>query len=864
MNTTQDLPRFGYISWAALSDVGRRRKNNEDSHGEWPDQGVFCVADGMGGASDGEVASRIVVEHLAMEMKKWGRVSPPIALDDRLALMDRTLNAASAWIFKYAETHDAKGCGTTFVGVVLDPADATKAVALHAGDSRLYRIRRKKIQLITRDHSVANMAGVKNEAELDPAFRNMILRAVGISETVELERTPFDMAEGDWIVICSDGLSKMVDDSTIAKIVREAKSEEQAARALVDEANRLGGKDNVTVVAVHAGPLPEAGAVHAGMTDAELAEMQTSALEEGESSSTESAFTIPTTATDGGGEGEHSKAGAGSFFSDDETETVETPSQTGSDAPIEDAAPPPAPKSEPPPVPPAPPVPSTPPAPPVPPAPPEPPAPPAPPVPSAPPEPPASKAAVREISKRGKATYAKAAMYVAAGVLLLLLGALARNATDRIRKPKDTSVAKPSPQKLPETPKTQETPEATDESELPEPPATLAASGNPETAKAPEAPGPDPAEEAARLAEEVRASAAAILTDAAEALLERAKTNWLVRIQDAGETVLASTERDAYEWIEAARDDAVRKAREAGAGAEAVEDASKKFEAVKQYVGDALAKRREQLKNEAEDAAEREREFNRRQAEQKRKEAEAALDAAVNALEALALEWTKRAETASSNGLEKIELAVKQKFPEEARKALDAAKEGTAGDEAVADAKMRLGEIGRNVLSTIQEQRDQLAREAKAEAERIERERKEAEERRLAEEKRKAEEAEAARIAEEKRKERIAELEGILRSKKSQSGSPASVLRRRRKDFEVDRMSTEDSHYKAYYGKLLDTVMGYGDRFVEAAGYPDKFEDELEDFRWALKYLKQNEVNNEAEKKLNLWQKALEKAMEGK
>ena len=325
MDTTEDLPRFGYISCAAISDVGRKRKNNEDSHGEWPDQGVFCVADGMGGARDGEVASRIVVEHLSIALRNWGRHSPPIALGDRLALMDRILDSASKWIFDYAETHDAKGCGTTFVGVVFDPADATAAVALHAGDSRLYRIRGRRIEQITRDHSVANMAGVKNEAELDPAFRNMILRAVGINERVELERTPFDVREGDWIVICSDGLSKMMDDATIAKIVRSAKEGREAAQDLVDEANRRGGRDNVTVVALSIGALPGAGNVHAALDEAEIASLLVGQEEE-PSPSTESEFTIPTTVTDGGGEvpkAGKKEDGGGNWLADEDSDEID-------------------------------------------------------------------------------------------------------------------------------------------------------------------------------------------------------------------------------------------------------------------------------------------------------------------------------------------------------------------------------------------------------------------------------------------------------------------------------------------------------------------------------------------------------------
>ncbi|MBQ7722538.1 MAG: protein phosphatase 2C domain-containing protein [Kiritimatiellae bacterium] len=300
MNTTEEIPRFGHVASAFVTDVGRKRRNNEDNCGTYPEQGVFCVADGMGGARDGEVASRIAVEHVAAAVSQWHRISPPMALEDRLALLDKALNDASAWINGYADSHDAHGCGTTFVGMALDPGDPSKAVAMHAGDSRLYRIRRRRITQITNDHSVANMAGVKNEAELDPAFRNMILRAVGIKPTVELERTPFDVSDGDWIIVCSDGLSKMVDDKSIMKIVDASEDPASCAQALVDEANRRGGKDNVTVVCVHIGTFSKALPVHQRLSAAELESLVSGAAAAPEGQSTISDFTMPTTVTDGG------------------------------------------------------------------------------------------------------------------------------------------------------------------------------------------------------------------------------------------------------------------------------------------------------------------------------------------------------------------------------------------------------------------------------------------------------------------------------------------------------------------------------------------------------------------------------------
>lgn len=295
--------RFAHIRFGVRTDVGRKRRNNEDAHGEWPAQGVFCVADGMGGAQDGEVASRAVVESLAGLLPRWAAFDPPMAQEDRLDALARALDAASFWVKSYADSQGKKGCGSTFVGVCLDPGDPAKAVAVHAGDSRVYRVRGKKIVQITRDHSVAQMAGVKDEKELSPMFRSLILRAVGIKPAVETERTPFDVAEGDRILICSDGLSRMVPDKEIARIVEAAESPNAAADALVDRANELGGKDNVTVVAVFVGALPAPAGVRARLAEEEMAALfaapgggegdSTTGVTDGGTRSDDTGLTIP-------------------------------------------------------------------------------------------------------------------------------------------------------------------------------------------------------------------------------------------------------------------------------------------------------------------------------------------------------------------------------------------------------------------------------------------------------------------------------------------------------------------------------------------------------------------------------------------
>ena len=253
------MSHFPHIKYAGLSDVGRKRKNNEDSYGLFPEIGVFCVADGMGGGDDGEVASAATVR--AVEMFAKANPLPPKAgfsKDSMVAGLRGAVNSASSWILKRAQEKGLKGCGSTFVGVLFDPCCPDTAIALHAGDSRLYRVRGRSIQQITKDHSAAELIGAKDENEINPMFRGMILRAVGIQKSVEVDATPFQVKQGDRILICSDGLSKMISDRRIASVIKESDTVGTAVKELIAAANEAGGFDNVTAVVVEVDKMPPA------------------------------------------------------------------------------------------------------------------------------------------------------------------------------------------------------------------------------------------------------------------------------------------------------------------------------------------------------------------------------------------------------------------------------------------------------------------------------------------------------------------------------------------------------------------------------------------------------------------------------
>jgi protein phosphatase len=251
-----------YFETAEVSDIGRKRKNNEDACLRIDAHGVFLVADGMGGQSGGDIASETIITTL---QEVFGKTSAEDdnTLPKRIAVFRAATNRASKWIKDFADEKVVGQMGSTIVALIVDPRDPHRAVGMHAGDSRLYRYRNGELKQITVDHSAVNAMAAKLGIPIEkvPAkYQNELLRAVGLAESVELEKTPVDVSSGDIFMICSDGLCKMVSDNAIAKIIKDGlRSDAQAiAQSLVNAANEAGGKDNVTVVIVKARDLSSA------------------------------------------------------------------------------------------------------------------------------------------------------------------------------------------------------------------------------------------------------------------------------------------------------------------------------------------------------------------------------------------------------------------------------------------------------------------------------------------------------------------------------------------------------------------------------------------------------------------------------
>jgi serine/threonine protein phosphatase PrpC len=242
------------------TDTGRKRKKNEDKFLVDSETGLLIVADGMGGHESGEVASQLAVDLTSEQFKlalRTGTVPIPKHVLHRDDLHPRTLLLGDCVKFSNQAIFEAgsrtkdetKRMGTTLVAALW--LQDRIAVA-HVGDSRLYIIRDGDITQCTSDHSFIQEQmdrGLLNREEAEKSdLRNMLTRSVGVRDDVEVDLKEIDVHKGDYVLLCSDGLTKMLDDDQIAAIVVDKKEPEAISEELVRHANDAGGHDNVTVV----------------------------------------------------------------------------------------------------------------------------------------------------------------------------------------------------------------------------------------------------------------------------------------------------------------------------------------------------------------------------------------------------------------------------------------------------------------------------------------------------------------------------------------------------------------------------------------------------------------------------------------
>src|SRR5678816_3151688 len=236
------------IRYAAKTDVGMKRTHNEDYFSLIEDEQLFLVADGMGGHASGEVASKMAAETIGefyQRTREDEDATWPYKMDRSLSYIENRLVCSIKLAYlRIFETSNRdlrfKGMGTTIVSTLVS------GDKIYVGDARVYRVREGEIAQLTRDHSLLEdykeaKTDMTEEEERNFPHKNVITRALGMRETVQVDIRSHQIKSGDVYILCSDGLSGMVPDDQIKTIIVNAKSLERAVAELVDSANRSGG-----------------------------------------------------------------------------------------------------------------------------------------------------------------------------------------------------------------------------------------------------------------------------------------------------------------------------------------------------------------------------------------------------------------------------------------------------------------------------------------------------------------------------------------------------------------------------------------------------------------------------------------------
>lgn len=251
------MPAKDKVTTALLSDMGRVRTNNEDAVAEDMSLGLLVLADGMGGYNAGEIASGITIATiLDITRREWktlrkGELDASTGYSRGALMLRNAVETAHTTIYHVSQSQpQCAGMGTTVVACMLHN---DRLSIVYVGDSRLYRLRGDHFEQITRDHSLLEeliARGHYSRAEAMKLVRkNIVTRALGVEPEVTVDIIEETAEVGDIVLLCSDGLTDMVDDETIRlTLVEYADNLEAAAQKLVDTANAQGGRDNVSVV----------------------------------------------------------------------------------------------------------------------------------------------------------------------------------------------------------------------------------------------------------------------------------------------------------------------------------------------------------------------------------------------------------------------------------------------------------------------------------------------------------------------------------------------------------------------------------------------------------------------------------------
>jgi PPM family protein phosphatase len=242
---------FMQIEFFSATDTGRARSNNEDAVTLDETHGLAVLADGMGGYNAGEVASGMATEFIKTELGRWlGEVGEAATDPEVRRAMDICVDNANRAIFNAANANPQyAGMGTTLVVSVFRDH---RVLVGHVGDSRCYRLRAGRLTQVTRDHSLLQEqidAGlITPEQAAFSAHKNLVTRAVGVEDTVLLEIHQHELHPGDLFLMCSDGLSDMLEDESLGQLLMGYDTLEEMGAALIAAANDAGGRDNIAVV----------------------------------------------------------------------------------------------------------------------------------------------------------------------------------------------------------------------------------------------------------------------------------------------------------------------------------------------------------------------------------------------------------------------------------------------------------------------------------------------------------------------------------------------------------------------------------------------------------------------------------------
>lgn len=239
------------------TNVGLVRELNEDAYGFRPEQGLFVVCDGMGGAPAGEVASQIAVDTILEQLSASARgasrsTSPGERYLPQTSDLVGAVCRSNQFIYSQAQTDRRQaGMGTTVVGAWIEHNIASIA---HVGDSRAYLWHDHHLEPLTRDHSLVESQVHAGLLDRDQSLRseqqNILLRALGREPEVEVDVNEVTVQPGDYVLLCSDGLTRMISEQDLAETIERWRDPQRICESLVEAANTNGGRDNITVVVV--------------------------------------------------------------------------------------------------------------------------------------------------------------------------------------------------------------------------------------------------------------------------------------------------------------------------------------------------------------------------------------------------------------------------------------------------------------------------------------------------------------------------------------------------------------------------------------------------------------------------------------